>query len=143
MSDTADLIAFVRARLDEESAAIEAPETWTAFEENEQTGTRRVDVDYSFERVVACTRSWRGVHIERQDPARTLRRIAAQRAILDAYEAAAAAVDTPENLVSSHWQGDSGYVNGLWFAVEQTAAIYSDHPDYQARWGSAFLEQPE
>jgi hypothetical protein len=66
MSD--DLVVFMRARLDEDEVLIQAAESWTAFDESTQ-GTRRVDVDYSIERVTACTRAWRGVHIARHDPA--------------------------------------------------------------------------
>ncbi|MFF0183533.1 DUF6221 family protein [Streptomyces sp. NPDC005244] len=124
MSDTGDMIAFYRERLDEEAAAIEAPETWTAFEENEQTGTRRVDVDYSIERVTACTLSWRGEHIARQDPARTLKRIEAQREVIRLAERAHDFAPT--------------FTSGFGAAMEQALRLfvvaYDGHPDYRAVW---------
>ncbi|MFE0699141.1 DUF6221 family protein [Streptomyces sp. NPDC058872] len=82
---TVDLVEFLTARLDEDERVIEAPETWTAFDENEPTGTRRVDVDHSFERVTACTRAWRGVHIARHDPARVLAEVDAKRRIVERH----------------------------------------------------------
>lgn len=75
-----DIVAFLNARLEEDQAAIEAPESWT--EGDEHRGLRRVEVDESFEWVVASTLSWRGSHIARHDPARVLREVKAKRAIV-------------------------------------------------------------
>ncbi|WP_051819248.1 DUF6221 family protein [Streptomyces sp. NRRL S-920] len=126
---TADLIAFLRARLDEDVAVIVAPETWTAFEENERTGTRRVDVDHSIERVVACTRSWRGDHIARHDPARVLKEIEAKRQIIARYEDQAA-------LLANHMGGilTKYLVQELLEVVRALALSDDDHPDYKESW---------
>ncbi|MDR3084297.1 MAG: DUF6221 family protein [Streptomyces sp.] len=76
-----DIVQWLGAQLDEDERIAASGESWTAFDESQQ-GTRRVDVDHSIERVVACTRSWRGEHIAAHDPARVLREIDAKRKIL-------------------------------------------------------------
>ena len=74
------------------------------------------------------------VHIARHDPARTLREVAAKRAIITRYAAV---------LQSFNDRG-----NGLWPDVSRRekshayatlcdlAAIWSDHPDYRDGWAS-------
>ncbi|MGX1708873.1 DUF6221 family protein [Streptomyces albidoflavus] len=136
---TADLIAFLRARLDEDEAVAATPEAWTAFEEDESTGTRRVDVDHSFERVVACTRAWRGVHIARHDPARVLAEVEAKRQIVGLH------------FVIGGWEDEDGHDRGLgceccghseeysdrggWCETLRLLALsYADHPDYRDAW---------
>ncbi|MEU6437460.1 DUF6221 family protein [Streptomyces albidoflavus] len=147
---TADLIAFLRARLREDEAAAVAPETWSAFEENESTGTRRVDVDHSFERVVACTLAWRGVHVARHDPARVLREIDAKRRLLelhaivhrDAYWLDEDGEEgTDEVPVCGHCIPRNSYLphhaalpQGPCTTVLLLALPYADHPDYRAEW---------
>lgn len=91
-----DLAKWLRIQLDADEAVIEAPESWTEFDESTQ-GTRRVDVDHSIERVVACTRAWRGVHIARHDPARVLREIGAKRRLLDLHTPEWATVEWPHD----------------------------------------------
>ncbi|TXS36936.1 hypothetical protein EAO72_26485 [Streptomyces sp. or43] len=120
-----DLIAFLRARLDEDAALATSGETWSAFDESTQ-GTRRVDVDHSFERVVACTRSWRGEHIARHDPARTLREVDAKRVLLADYE---------------RFVAERRSMMGGWDSYPEPspvltafAAVYADHPDYRPEW---------
>ncbi|MFD5663436.1 DUF6221 family protein [Streptomyces anthocyanicus] len=78
---TDEFLQWLREQLDDDERIAVSGESWTAFDESQQ-GTRRVDVDHSFERVVACTRSWRGLHIARHDPARVLREVEAKRQVL-------------------------------------------------------------
>ncbi|MEV5596000.1 DUF6221 family protein [Streptomyces sp. NPDC052496] len=127
------LIGFLRARYDEEAVLASSGETWTAFEENERTGTRRVDVDYSIERVVACTRSWRGEHIARHDPARVLRRIEAPRRAVDAYECALTAYAHAEQSVRDLM---TGAVNSWEHVLRLAAQVYDDPPDFKEEWRS-------
>ena len=120
-----ELVQFLGARLDEDEAVIEAPESWTEFEESQQ-GTRRVDVDHSIERVVACTRAWRGVHIARHDPAHVLRDIEAKRQLVARYERAMENRRAhPDDLASA------GALLALHGAVKLLALPYADHPDYR------------
>ncbi|MEU3203554.1 DUF6221 family protein [Streptomyces cyaneofuscatus] len=122
-----DLVQFLRDRLDEDEQAIEAPETWTEFEESTR-GTRRVDVDHSFERVTACTRAWRGVHIARHDPARVLREVDATRRLVHEYAQVA------DNDIDEPYEYAYGWANGLGRAVRLLALPYADHPDYRDDW---------
>lgn len=117
-----ELIAFVRARLDEDAALAASGETWSAFDETQ--GTRRVDVDHSIERVVACTRSWRGLHIARHDPARVLREVEAKREV----------VRLAERAHDYHGTFMNGFAAALEGALRLFALPYADHPDYRQEW---------
>lgn len=63
-----------------------------------------------------------GEHIARHDPARALREVAAIRGVLESVEALNAALSGGEH------HGLTSYTYG---ALEDLAAIWSDHPDYQ------------
>jgi hypothetical protein len=123
-----DLIAFLNARLDEDAETAKAPESWTAFDENESTGTRRVDVDHSIERVVACTRAWRGVHIARYDPARALCEVAARRRIIQVMEAQMKATLSLDE-AQRKWVTASATA-----VLRLLAAVYADHTEYRQEW---------
>jgi hypothetical protein len=127
-----DLVQFLRDRLDEDEAVIQAPESWTEFDESQQ-GTRRVDVDHSIERVVACTRAWRGVHIARHDPTRVLREIEAKRQVVRALESAEVALRNTEPGREPH-ELVTGAANSLRAAVRMLAAVHADHPGYRPEW---------
>ena len=143
---TTNLVQFLRDRYDEEAALAASGETWSAFDESTQ-GTRRVDVDHSFERVVACTRAWRGEHIARHDPARTLREIEAKRQVLKEYTKAA---ETMEELAVRRERLKASGQDVFMTEMERASAIhkrdvlhgvlqilalpYSDHPAYRQEW---------
>jgi len=134
-----DLVQFLRARLDEDEQAIEAPETWTEFDETQ--GTRRVDVDHSFERVTACTRAWRGVHIARHDPARVLREVEAKRQVLKLHERHTVVVSKycappPARRVTRSCEPSYQFPELSWpcATLRLFALPYADHPDYQETW---------
>jgi len=134
-----DLVQFLRARLDEDEQAIEAPETWTEFDETQ--GTRRVDVDHSFERVTACTRAWRGVHIARHDPARVLREVEAKRQVLKLHErvtlrAGGGAQYFDTTTVCRSCEPSYQFPELSWpcATLRLFALPYADHPDYQETW---------
>ncbi|WP_066943501.1 DUF6221 family protein [Streptomyces lushanensis] len=122
----ADLVAFVRARLDEEEriAREAGAESWRCPPElpgevHDRTGG------------IAFSVRTRGYdqHIARQDPAYTLRRIETSRVLLDEYtEVAALDTDRPA------YDFASGRAVGLGFVVRQMAAEHAGHPDYQVKW---------
>lgn len=119
-----DLVQFLRDRLDEEATLAGSGETWTAFDEAPDTGTRRVDVDHSFERVTACTRSWRALHIARHDPARVLADVEAKRRIVE-----------EANLYLCDSGPGCGYRTKHGHNVLRLLALpYADHPDYREEW---------
>jgi hypothetical protein len=127
---TDDLVAFLRARLNEDAKLAKSGETWSAFEETQQ-GTRRVDVDHSIERVVACTRSWRGLHIARHDPARVLADVEAKREMVDEHQ------DVNDGSCA-HWgyptHGGSSPQRYPCRTLRLLALPYTDHPDYRDEW---------
>jgi hypothetical protein len=137
MDDIDALIAFWRARLDEEEAAAlaagddETARTWSCFD----IGGYPVigaGVDDGWGVTIAgppAPSEAQVRHIARHDPARTLREIAADRALLAAYAKVAACVTAdpePEFAV--------GRAVGLDEAVRLRAAIHSDHPDCRPEW---------
>lgn len=138
-----ELVQWLGEQLSEDEAAIEAPESWTEFDE--MHGTRSVRVDHSIEHVVACTRSWRGVHIASHDPAQVLREIDAKRKLLDDYvltarirdEAAVrikAAGDCPNPKDLEEWdraQREAAILEG---PVKLAASPLSHRPGYRDEW---------
>ena len=119
------IVEFITARLDEDEAAVAAPESWSAADESH--GVRRVDVDLSSECVAASTRSWRAEHIARHDPARVLAEVKAKRAILARHS-----TGTGSLREFGGWYCevcDDGCAE-----VPVLAAVYADHPDYDPAW---------
>lgn len=126
--DISRLIAFVRARLDEDEAAAMAASDgpWTAWRGRPGLGLRQLEHAVTLPGQAAgslapiATASWLDAeHIARHDPARVLREVAAARGILAEYERRAGG-------------GGYGYQAGLGFVIEQMARAWSDHPGYEA-----------
>lgn len=121
---SAAMVAFVQARLDdaERDALAATSGPW-------QADGGSVYVGHPVNEVVSYTES--AAHIARQDPARTLREIAAKRELLSRYEAMAAdvLVMTGVEVILSEYR--RAILPGL-------ALPYADHPDYQAACGAAF-----
>ena len=109
-----DLVAFLRARLEEDRAYADA----LAGEYAKMGPVIEGVTENKLHALI--------YHTAR----RTLREAGAKRAILNAYDAnnsdAALHLDGPTR---KHGEWD-----GLRFAVRQLAAVYSDHPDYQPEW---------
>lgn len=120
---TDEFLQWLREQLDDDERMAASGESWTAFDESQQ-GTRRVDVDHSFERVVACTRSWRGLHIARHDPARVLAEVTAKRELLDQYE----------HLRHDVMPDDMTGVWAIEAALRALGAVYADCPGYRDEW---------
>jgi hypothetical protein len=131
VSDNTDLIAFVRARLDEEARLARdagGDVWWTPKDLPGEVHGRSGVIAFSLksERYDA--------HIARQDPADTLRRVAASRVVVDEY-AQIAELDTD----TAAYDHTSVRAIGLGFAVRQMAAQYPSHADYRARWMPRFI----
>ena len=121
-----DLIAFLRARLDEDEAAARRVDgAWQ--EEPESIGVILVNGEPLIEgHITGLT-----AHIARHDPARVRREVAAKRAIVAEHQDS-----NPPNL---------GPVRVLAYCLTcddlapcptlcALAAVYSDHPDYRQEW---------
>ncbi|MFB7555913.1 DUF6221 family protein [Streptomyces brevispora] len=132
MADNSYLVAFVRARLDEEEEVARAAggEGWRCPAEvpgeiHDRTGA----IAFSL-RTLGYNH-----HIARQDPARTLQRIETSRVLLDEYaEVAELDTDRPDRDFAS------GRAFGLGFVVRQMAAEQAGHPDYQVKWLPRFTQ---
>jgi hypothetical protein len=146
-----DMVAFLKARYDEEEATAGSSRTWKVEHhdcaEPEWDPCTEQPCPYAAE----CAEGTCGhasvvgsdgmriypegghtaleaEHIARWDPARVLREVEAKRKILDALQEAEAALD----------RGYTDLVRGsqltLLRACRFLAAVYSDHPDYDQSW---------
>jgi hypothetical protein len=135
-----DLVAFLRARLDEdEAAAREAtPGPWTV---NGPIGDDAIYADDQGVCVVGGGR-WGGEasvfdrdgdkrHIARHDPARVLAEVDAKRRILDLWSAAFQNPRDAAQFAGPDW--DRVRDAARW-TVRKLAAPYADHPDYREEW---------
>ncbi|QIQ01892.1 DUF6221 family protein [Streptomyces liangshanensis] len=147
----ADLVAFVRARLDEREAVARAARPTTAdptaghWVAAHPRASPQDEPDPDLTVVGAQEpdgREWivaeagRGerspaiaMFIADHDPDAVLRRVVADRVMLDAY-ADLAHLDVDGN----SYDYPSGQAVGLGFAVRHLAALDAGHPDYQATW---------
>ncbi|MER5501157.1 MULTISPECIES: DUF6221 family protein [unclassified Streptomyces] len=132
MTDNAEMIDFVRARLAEEERIAQGAggDSWRCpadvpGEVHDRSGGIAFSVrNLGFDQ-----------HIALQDPARTLRRIETSRVLLNEYaEVADLDTDRPEH------DFRSGRAVGLGFAVRQLAAEHAGHPEYRARWLPRFIQ---
>jgi hypothetical protein len=124
-----DLVAFLRARLDEDEATARAAAGLRWFldstEDSDQRSIRYTGPstlrpgDLADYYVADRVDEHDAAHIARHDPARVLREVEAKRAIVDAYENS-----TEGSIV---W-------DVLGFAATTLAAIWRDHPDYRQEW---------
>jgi len=112
-----DLVAFLKAQMDEDEAAANA--AWGV-----EWDWRYIAQPFGERPSIAHT-----VHIARHDPARVLRDVEADRKLLAIYaEVADMDRDDPEPEYAY------GRAVGLGEAVRLRAARFSDHPDYRQEW---------
>ena len=146
---TAELVAFLRDRLDETVAKAEAarprPEDATAGHWVAYLHMPSLPTDDQSRKVhlVGCQepdgREWVVAetgqadraqaiadHIARHDPARVLAEANAKRALIDACERADTSAAYPDF--------EGGVYSGLHDALEYLALPYADHPDYREEW---------
>lgn len=151
-TDTDALVAFLRARLDEDERAALAAKNETGrwqwshdfggmcndpecpygmLQDQDEHGTVLMQVHG-----LDVTDGWQGAeHIVRHDPARVLREVAAKRKTLQrAVEAIAEAQG------AGHWSAVEGEFHGRSHAYQDVlrdlAEHWADHEDYQESWQS-------
>ncbi|AMM12338.1 DUF6221 family protein [Streptomyces albidoflavus] len=117
---TADLIAFLRARLDEDEAVARAATAGPWVESG--VGDHGWGVSFSAPGSgVEADDSSQGradaAHIARHDPARVLAEVEAKRQIVERYA----------------WLCEHGDTGGAW-VLPLLALPYADHPDYRDAW---------
>jgi hypothetical protein len=141
-----DLIAFLRARLDEdEQVALAVPVTewregssWLADLCDPLPSQRRA---YGIPAEVTLVTETDAAHIARWDPARVLAEVEAKRRILDIALAYEATIDGEWGCCHSADQIAAGRCPETnpdeISAIRVLAAPFADHPDYRAEWRPA------
>lgn len=127
-----DLVAFLRARLDEDeqaaraAARAERSDSWTTLPDSwggvlDGGGNRSLAIGYGDVMAPATA-----AHIARHDPARALREVEAKRRMLGRHHD------------FQRWCGGCG--NDLTYRIDDCpelrdlAAVYADHPSYREEW---------
>jgi hypothetical protein len=131
---TADLVAFLRARLDEdERCAREAIEP-SQMHPWGDVNLPRVSPEQVPDEVRGYLGGTWGEHFARHVPARVLADVQAKRAILAAYatQYEAARQDVPNPPEFSPYK--TGRLVGLQIAIQAWASVYADHPDFDPAW---------
>jgi hypothetical protein len=145
-----DLLAFLRARLDEDERLARAatPGPWVSqgsqirqWLEDE----RRLVVGQHFNPDAGPVMELEdGHHIARQDPARTLRRIEGLRKILEVHKPGKTIGSGPYMTTSCEGCGFGGPCGDPWTedinecpVLRGLAVEFADHPQYQASWRPA------
>lgn len=130
-----ELIAFMRAQLDEDEAiareAAGLTECWVA--EEPAIGVVLVDGEPLIEgHITGLT-----AHIARHDPARVLREIEAKRRIVDRYAEALADLERAKRIAPRRTISDTDLIDTqreldiLRPVVEALVAVWCDHPGYR------------
>ena len=130
-----DLIAFLRARLDDDAALALAasPGPWHPDEEHDEV--LAVDDIVVAEGFALSGRQLRATvdHIARHDPARVLAEVDAKRRVIGEYESVAYSLSVAGPNTPPHGLLE-GATNVLRRTLETLALPYADHPDYQDTW---------
>lgn len=152
----ADIVEFIKSRLEEDEQIAKDPE-WPSWNFEEQQGnltinTGAVSMGWEFggsSGVWLCDdpeddcAEYRGyaereaTHIARHDPARVLREVAAKRALLGAHctdptYGGTECLGCHANFQEEHWTQDINECPTL----RAIASVHSDHPDYDPAWSS-------
>ncbi|MFG2591375.1 DUF6221 family protein [Streptomyces sp. NPDC048438] len=137
---TADLVAFLQARLDEQGAAAVAAggtsEGWQALGTGVYSGASLDDdvpplVTAGPEVGGSDEDAARAEHIALHDPAQVLREVEATRGLLEQYTAP----ETGEGLPDAfNRHAASMHHMAVDLAVRHLAQAHADHPDYQPEW---------
>lgn len=132
-----DVLAFVRARLDEDETDARDAASRSADWERAETPPARWGVPDPPAEILSGGKLFmtfaedKGAplavaHVLRHDPARVLRGVEAKRRIVAEYEAA----HTPDDDLGF----EHGWKRGLGMSVEALAAEWSTHTDYRQEW---------
>ncbi|SFK92400.1 hypothetical protein SAMN05216275_14152 [Streptosporangium canum] len=134
-----DLVAFLRARLDEDEQTARAAHgpNWNA---------EKRDVAYGDEWVVSAMTRADAAHIARHDPARVLREVEAKRQIINEHPALPGFKEGHAYTVCtrcSDYRGDDDRSIGDRLirpaeapckTLRLLGLLYADHPDYRQEW---------
>ncbi|MFG2175925.1 DUF6221 family protein [Streptomyces niveus] len=129
-----DLVAFLRARLDEDEQAAHATEWCAATRGFSGWGAQRIGDDTwevrSHGAVLAANLEQGDVeHIGRHDPARVPREILAHRTTVDQYDIALGAPAATDQ--AAYWRGHTETLRDVCLRI---AAVHADQPDHMEAW---------
>jgi hypothetical protein len=136
MTGMDDLVAFLRARLDEDEATARAA---FGFDPEWQIEAAKNPAHRSYRSVVRSAQSevitddiddGPAVHIARHDPARALREVEAKRRILEIHYDYRGVCPTCFSLRNPPIQREPYPCD----TARMLALPYADHPDYRAEW---------
>lgn len=122
-----EILDFLHARIDEDEAiakAIHTDPTWVYDDTSGVGGIVYETGDGAW--IADKVGPVNGAHITRQDPARTLREVAAKRAIIDILTHRPKWV-TPQDPVPLP----------TLTALQHMASVYAEHPDYRQEWAAS------
>ena len=147
MDDAAAMVAFLEARLDEEETAARACQSPAPWKAATHPADSWIVTDATGQPVIydeGTPSLEEAAHIARHDPARVLRGVEADRALLSALEQARKFSDhmfsspSPEGAAPGEVPGErvraATQVLTLERVVMIRAARFSDHPDYDEAW---------
>jgi hypothetical protein len=135
-------VEFLRAGLDEEEAVARATawslstriyNAWEAVPPEDEDGAWRIRQKNKPFVLLACESEETTRHIARHDPDHVLRKVAANRRLVDAY-AEVEDMDTGDDAEPEFAYGRAA---GLGIAVRLLALTYSDRPGYLPKWAPA------
>ncbi|ONK09453.1 DUF6221 family protein [Streptomyces sp. MP131-18] len=139
-----DLIAFLRARLDEDEAVARAAgaESWSAMTEETPDGeniyytveTRKPPRAVVESLATGPSAEARIDHMGRHDPARVLAEVDAKRRIAKLYEDHERLDRETFEVEGQHARSLSSLRAAYWDACRHLALPYADHPDYRQEW---------
>lgn len=131
---TADLVEFLRARLDEDEQVARDAARDAAESDNARFWLERWDVHPSGDEWATYTIRGIGEHIARHAPRRVLAEVAAKRQIVERYEEHARLDRETFEAEGQHARSLSSLRAAYWDACRSLAAVWSDHPDYREEW---------
>lgn len=132
-----ELIAFARARLDEDEAAAKAaggstPQgIWAQVDPERRPGRIECDSGYVVTYDEGSPDEGQAPHIARHDPARVLREVEAKRAILAWW---LSDENEPESALSPSLREEYRKAQPGYMLILALAAVWSDHPGYRQEW---------
>lgn len=135
-----DLIAFIKARLDEDEAAAKRAESQDARHEQHMPEAEMRDaIEHASRRSRNYDQPWWAANMRYQldrrrlpsDPARVLREVAGARNILARYEDCLARMEDPDYPQAVARDQAREYED---FVLTNLTAAWSDHPDYRSEW---------
>jgi hypothetical protein len=133
-----DLVAFLRARLDEDEATAKAADhgRWLPEDKGVSFEVQEPDGEWALGGFVAADTHANADHIARHDPARVLREVEAGRMILAEHAAAHTAYREAQSLPPEDARRAGAATQMLvWERVLKIrAAVWRDHPDYDPQW---------